>query len=128
MSSWYANVLRDLGADLHLRETIARQVRHHGRPAFLAEREQPEHEIVRMSWLAQNRWLYLFALADNRGRDTEIMDRPEEDLTYWKLLARRFGCYEVPYPFATQHARYFFFSRDNAQIFTTYRTKTFVAR
>lgn len=103
------NVLQALEADLPTREAIARQVRHHGRPVFLAEREQPEHEIVRMSWLANNRWLYLFALADNRGRDSETRDRPEENLAYWKLLAEELGCYESPYPFATQHARYLFF-------------------
>ncbi len=102
-------VLRDLGADLCTREAIAAQVRYHGRPTFLAEREQPEHEIVRMSWLANNQWLYLFAVADNRGRDTDVLDRPEEELSYWKLLAEDLGCFESRYPFATNHARYMFF-------------------
>lgn len=103
------NVLRELGADLLTREAVARQVRYHGRPAFLVDRTQPEHEIVRMSWLANNRWLYLFAQADTRGRDTLDSDRPEENLSYWKLLAEDLGCYNAPYPFATQHARYRFF-------------------
>lgn len=103
------NVLRDVGADLLTREAIARQVRYHGRPTFLAEREQPEHEIVRMSWLANNRWLYLFALADRRGRQAAESNRTEEDLAYWKLLAEELDCYVASYPFATEHARYTFF-------------------
>ncbi|MCA9087242.1 MAG: AAA family ATPase [Planctomycetaceae bacterium] len=101
-------VLRDLGCDLHSREEIARMVRYHGRPAFLLERAEPTHEVVRLSWLVNNRLLYLFALADTRGRDTDSMTRPEENLHFWKLMADEAGCYEQPYPFATDHARFTF--------------------
>lgn len=102
-------VLRDLGCDLAAREQIARMVRLHGRPAFLLKKEEPTHEVVRLSWLVSNRLLYLFALADTRGRDTDSMTRPEENLHYWKLLAEETGCYEEPYPFASDHARFMFF-------------------
>jgi predicted kinase len=37
------------------------------------------------------------------------MTRPEENLHYWKLLAEENGCYEQPYPFANDHARFLFF-------------------
>ena len=70
-------VLRELGCDLTTREEIARLVRFHGRPAFLMQRSEPSHEVARMSWHVDNRLLYLFALADTRGRYTESMDRPE---------------------------------------------------
>ncbi|HQZ65511.1 MAG TPA: AAA family ATPase [Planctomycetaceae bacterium] len=102
-------VLRDLGCDPTTREEIARMVRYHGRPAFLLEREEPTHEVVRLSWLVNNRLLYLFALADTRGRDTDSMSRPEENLHFWKLMAEEVGCYDQPYPFATDHARFTFF-------------------
>ncbi len=102
-------VLRDLECDLHTREEIARLVRFHGRPAFLAERADPAHEVAKLSWLVNNRLLYLFALADTRGRTTASMKRPEEDLHFWKLQAEELGCFETPYSFATPHARYTFF-------------------
>lgn len=102
-------VLRNLGCDLQTREEIARMVRYHGRPAFLLERPEPIHEVVRLSWLVKNRLLYLFALADTRGRDTDSMTRPEENLHYWKLLAEETDCYDRPYPFSTDHARFTFF-------------------
>lgn len=102
-------VLRDLGCDLTTREEIARLVRYHGRPVFLLERDEPTHEVVRLSWLVSNRLLYLFALADTRGRDTDSMSRPEENLHFWKLMAEEVGCFERPYPFATDHARFMFF-------------------
>lgn len=101
-------VLRELGCDLNTREEIARLVRYHGRPAFLLEREQPLHEVVRLSYLVSNRLLYLFALADTRGRDTDAMSRPEENLRYWKMIAEEAGCYESPYPFANDQARFVF--------------------
>lgn len=103
------SILRGLGGDLATREEIARMVRFHGRPAFLLERSQPAHEVVRLSWLVNNRLLYLFALADTRGRDTDSMSRPEENLHYWTLMAEEAGCYDQPYPFANAHARFLFF-------------------
>jgi putative nucleotidyltransferase with HDIG domain len=103
------SVLRDLRCDLKTREEIARLVRYHGRPAFLLERSEPAHEVVRLSWLVSNRLLYLFALADTRGRDTDSMTRPEENLHYWKLIAEESGCYDQAHPFATDHARFTFF-------------------
>lgn len=103
------SVLRDLGCDLVTREEIARLVRYHGRPVFLLEKDQPTHEVVRLSWLLNNRLLFLFALADTRGRDTDSMTRPEENLHYWKLTAEDADCYDQPYPFATDHARFTFF-------------------
>lgn len=103
------SVLRQLGCELATREEIARMVRYHGRPVFLSERESPTYEIVRHSWLVSNRLLYLFAIADTRGRDTESMSRPEENLHYWKLLAEDVGCFLAPYPFQSEHARFVYF-------------------
>ena len=102
-------VLRELGCDLQTREEIARLVRYHGRPAFLLERSNPTHEVIRLSWMVNNRLLYLFALADTRGRDTDSMSRPEENLHFWRLASEEVQCFDRPYPFATDHARFTFF-------------------
>ncbi len=102
-------VLRDMDCDLKSRETICALVRYHGRPAFLLDREHPAQEVIRISWLLDNRLLYLFALADTRGRDTDSMQRPEENLHYWKLLAEEYRCLDRAYPFETDHARLVFF-------------------
>jgi predicted kinase len=102
-------VLRDLGCDLTTREEIARLVRFHGRPAFLLERSDPAHEVVSLSWLVSNKLLYLFSLADTRGRTTDSMSRPEENLHYWKLMAEENDCFAGPYPFANDQARFLFY-------------------
>lgn len=109
-------VLRDLQCDLATREQIARLVRFHGRPAFLGEREHPVNEVVQMSLLVENRMLYLFAIADTRGRDTESFDRPIEELHYWRLLSQEHECYRREYAFKNDHARYLFCQRRDADL------------
>lgn len=101
--------LRELGCDLDVREKIASLVRYHGRPPFTFEKEKPEHEVISLSWLLQNRLLYLFALADTRGRKAVETTRPEETLHLWKLLAEEHECFERPYRFANDHARFLFY-------------------
>ena len=88
------SILRQLDCDLTTREEIARLVRFHGRPAFLLEKPEPSHEVVSLSWLVSNKLLYLFALADTRGRKTGEMGRPEENLHLWKLVAEENGCFD----------------------------------
>lgn len=102
-------LLRDVGCDLVTREEIARLVRYHGRPAFALTRAQPENEVASLSWLANVRLLYLFALADSRGRTTHEMTRPEENLHLFRMLAEELDCYDRRYAFASDQARVEFF-------------------
>ncbi len=102
-------VLRDLECPLGERERVCSLVRYHGRPAFVLEREDTSREVVRLSWLSENRLLYLFSLADTRGRDTDSMSRPEDNLHCFKILAEENDCFDARYPFATDHARLEYF-------------------
>jgi predicted kinase len=102
-------VLRNLACDLAVREEIARMVRFHGRPAFLLEKSNPANEVVALSWSVSNKLLYLFALADTRGRNTAERGRPEENLHYWKMLAEEHNCFDRPFPFGNDQARFQFF-------------------
>src|SRR5262245_46982250 len=77
--------LRDLGCELAVREEIAPLVRYHGRPPYLLEKPDPAREVISLSWLVNNRLLYLFALADTRGRRTQEMSRPEENIHLWRM-------------------------------------------
>ena len=112
-------ILRNRGCELSLREEIARMVRFHGRPAFLLEKEQPAHEVSKLSWLVSNRLLYLFAISDTRGRITAETTRPEENLHLWKMIAEENSCFLQPYPFANRHARFLFFHKEQSDLFYT---------
>jgi predicted kinase len=111
------SILRELGCDLKQRERICSMVRYHGRPAFLLERQNPERELIRLSWLSNNRLLYLFSIADTRGRDTDSMQRPEENLHYWRLLAEEIGCFDDSFPFATDQSRLVYFESDDPNLY-----------
>jgi len=87
-------VLRELDCDLATREKIVALVRFHGRPPYLLEKDKPEQEVISLSWLVNNQLLYLFALADTRGRRATEMSRPEENLQFWKMVAEERGCFD----------------------------------
>lgn len=91
-------------------------VRFHGRPAFLLEKAEPAHEVAKLSWLVSNRLLYLFALADTRGRTTAETTRPEENLHLFRLAAEEAGCFDHPYPFANDHARFLFHRQERPSL------------
>jgi putative nucleotidyltransferase with HDIG domain len=102
-------VLRDLGCELRLREKVVSLVRFHGRPPFVLEKPNPAHEAITLSWLVDNRLLYLFALADSRGRRTADTSRAEETIELWKLVANENQCFDQPYGFANDQARFLFY-------------------
>ena len=78
------------------------------RPTCL-EKDNPEHEVISLSWLVNNDCSILFALADTRGRRATEMTRPEENLQLWKMLAEERGCFDGPYAFANDQARFLFY-------------------
>jgi putative nucleotidyltransferase with HDIG domain len=101
--------LMALGCPVVLREEILSLVRYHGRPAYLLEKADPAHEVIKLSWLVNHRLLYLFALADTRGRVTKEMGRAEDPIHLWKVAAEEAGCFEQAYGFANDHARFLFY-------------------
>lgn len=101
--------LRELGCDFAMRELICSLVAHHGRPPYLLEKQIPENEVIRISWLTNNRLLYLFALADTRGRKAADTTRSEDTLHLWKAVAEEQKCFDAPYAFGNNHARFLFF-------------------
>lgn len=109
-------VLRNQECGLAVREEIARMVRFHGRPAFLLERSNPANEVVSLSWSVCNKLLYLFTLADTRGRNTAEMGRPEENLHYWKMMAEENDCFDTPYQFGNDEARFQFFRQNQPNL------------
>ncbi|EEF62194.1 AAA family ATPase [Pedosphaera parvula] len=105
-------VLRDLQVDLNTREEIVHLVRYHGRPPYLLEKGHEVQEVISLSWLLNNRLLYLFSIADTRGRKAEETSRPEEKLHFWKIIAEENQCFERAYSFANDHARFLFYRKE----------------
>lgn len=110
-------VLRDVHCPLQIREEICALVRYHGRPPYLLEKDDPAREIISLSWQLKHRLLYWFALADTRGRNTQEMSRPEENLHLWKMVAEENNCFDRPYAFANDHARFLFYRNALSSLF-----------
>src|SRR5204863_9242633 len=102
-------VLRELECDTVTGEEKGALLRSHGRPPYLLEKDDPEREVIRLSWLVNNRLLYLFALADTRGRSAIETSRPEENLHLWKLVAEECDCFDRPYAFVNDQGRFLFY-------------------
>jgi predicted kinase len=113
------SILRGLGCGLALRERIAAVVRYHGRPPYLLEMPDPTREIIRLSWLVNHRLLYLFAVADTRGRSTAETSRAEDNVHMWKLAAEEQGCFDKPYLFANDLARFLFYHGGLSSLYYT---------
>jgi predicted kinase len=103
------SALRDLACPLQIREEICALVRYHGRPPYLLEKVDPAQEIISLSWHVNHRLLFLFALADTRGRRTTEMSRPEENIQLWKMVAEENDCFEKPYAFVNDQARFLYY-------------------
>ena len=103
--------LMDLGCPFELREHICHLVLFHGRPPYLGSKGTPQHDVIRVSTYLSNRLLYLFALADTRGRICTSDDRkdPEEILEMWKLESQESNCFDGPYKFMNDHARFLYY-------------------
>lgn len=112
-------ILRDLGCPLPTREHIVNLVRYHGRPPYLLEQNEPEREVIRLSCGLSNHLLYLFALADTRGRTTTEMKRPEDNLHLWRDVALEQNSFHHPYAFANDHARFLLFRGDLSNLHYT---------
>jgi predicted kinase len=115
------HVLRALGCGLNTREEIAALVRYHGRPPYLLEKPDPAREVISLSWLVNHRLLYLFALADTRGRRTREMSRPEENIHLWRMVAEENDCFHHPYAFANDQARFLFYRESLSSLHYTPR-------
>jgi putative nucleotidyltransferase with HDIG domain len=110
-------VLRELQIDLATREEILHLVRYHGRPPYLLEKGHEVQEVISLSWLLNNQLLYLFAIADTRGRKAEETSRPEEKLHFWKIIAEENQCFDRAYSFANDQARFLFYRKELSSLY-----------
>ncbi len=110
-ASMTRDLFRSLGGGLEMREDTANLVRYHGRPPYLLDKARPEYEVIGLSCQLSNELLYLFALADSRGRAAINTTRAEETLHLWRDLAMEHECYSSAYPFPNDHARFLFFRK-----------------
>ncbi len=91
------------------RMRILGMIRYHTTPPSITKRAKPERTVIDVSWRAPSDMLYLLAVADGLGRDSverqAFLDRVEE----YKKICHKMNCFEQPYPFANDLARFLWF-------------------
>lgn len=114
-------VLMDPGCPFETREHICHLVLFHGRPPYLGKNRTAENDVIRVSHYLSNHLLFMFAVADTRGRIcTSEKANPEENLYLWKFQAAESECLEQPFAFKHDCST----TADNWIIFTTLLMKT----
>ncbi|QEG25261.1 AAA family ATPase [Mariniblastus fucicola] len=103
--------LMEIGCPLEIREHVCHLVLFHGRPPYLGSNRSAADDVIRVSTFLCNRMLYLFALADTRGRICTSSENgnPEEILELWKLESQELNCFDSHYEFSNDHARFLYY-------------------
>ena len=106
-------VLWEAGVEPAARERICALVRHHMVPHHLIERAGATRLCIEISLEAGVRRQHLLTHADALGRVAADVDRLATNVDLFAEYARELGCLEAPYPFASDHARFAYFARDD---------------
>ena len=106
-------LLWEAGADVATRERICGLVRHHMVPHYLIEyeRERAVRACIEISLEAGGERQHLLTRADAVGRVADDVDALVTNVELFAEFARDLGCLDRPYPFASDHARFTYFSR-----------------
>lgn len=96
------------------RERIAKLVRFHGLPLVLWDKRDGEKMVLRASQHVRMDHLALLAEADVRGRICEDQAGLLERIDYFREYCQERNCYEQPFAFPSDLARFHYFYKDDA--------------
>lgn len=99
-----------------LREQVCKLVRHHGLPLWFYEKGDPDRALVAASQVVRLDLLALLAEADVRGRISPDRERLLERIDYFRSYAQELDCYTKPRPFVSEHARFRYFHKYDADL------------
>lgn len=95
------------------RERVCALVRHHMAPGFLLDNADPLRRAALISVSTKASELALLARADARGRIAPNLAESLEAIDLFEAFCDENGCLDNPYPFASDHARFVYFRRED---------------
>jgi predicted kinase len=102
-------ILWRLGVPFADREHVCHLIGYHQVPFFLVDKPDAEHRLVSMSQVVRCDLLSLVTEADARGRICADQGRLLDQIALFGELCRESGCWQTPWPFASDHARFLYF-------------------
>ena len=107
-------ILKDLRTPFAIREAIVAIVKYESLPIWFWDKPQPLRSIIRVSQLVRCDWLALMAEADILGRICQDRVRLLETIEFFREFCREYDCFDKPYTFDSDHSRFVYFNKDNA--------------
>jgi predicted kinase len=98
------------------REQVCKLVRHHGLPLWFYEKDDPDRALAAASHVVRLDLLALLAEADVRGRISPDRERLLDRIDYFRSYAQELDCYSKPRAFASEHARFRYFQKYDADL------------
>lgn len=106
-------LLWEAGVEPRTRERICALVRHHMTPYHLINRSGAVRHCLQISIEAGVDRQHRLTRADALGRIAPDVEALALDVDLFAEFAADLGCRETPYPFASDHARFSYFMRDD---------------
>lgn len=104
-------VLWSLGVSLDARERVCAMIAAHQLPFFLVDHADAQRRAILASWRVRCDLLALVTRADGTGRRTVDQSRILDQVALFELYCEELGCLRTPYPFASDHSRFWYFRR-----------------
>ncbi len=95
--------------DYRHRELIASLVRWHPVPVTITKRVRPQATVIETSWRTRNDLLHLLSVANSLVCEPGAQPALLERIGQFRALCRQMNCFDQPYPFANDKARFLWF-------------------
>jgi predicted kinase len=107
-------ILWDMGVEVNHRAAIANLIQNGSLPMWFWDKPNPRRSLITASQLIRCDWLALLMEADIRGRWCD--DRPQllERVVFFREYAAELGCLDRPWSFASDHSRFLYFQKEDA--------------
>lgn len=103
-------ILWEMGVPFEQREMICGLIRYHMRPFHLLDVSNAESYVAQISLTVRCDLLAIFVAADNHGRIAPTIAQNDEQILIFEDFCRELNCWDRPYPFYSDHARYVHFN------------------
>jgi len=100
------SLLDKVNMDFNDKIQIMNLIREHGEPEWILDKKDPNKEIIKLSHFCRLDLLYYIAKCDVLGRIAKDDNDFLENLEYFKELAIELDCFNKPYQFSSNIAKY----------------------
>lgn len=111
-SLFYRKYGKVLSLPFSIREKAAGLIRYHGLPLWFMERENMEYSLIKASYAANLRLLYILAKADLEGRICKDKEELFDKILCFKEYGEELHIFNEKKEFANPYTRYKYFNRE----------------